>query len=96
MAEDRGVAEIARGRIARAAECDGTRMARHFAKSERTLYRAAKTGLMSADLVRRKLPRAKPQGMTTMWLAFLVIFLGLRQRTWQPRPSIPDPPWRRI
>jgi hypothetical protein len=27
---------------------------------------------------------------------FLLIFEGQRQRTWQPRPSLPDPPWRRI
>ena len=27
---------------------------------------------------------------------FLLIFSGWRQRTWPPRPSLPDPPWRRI
>jgi hypothetical protein len=32
----------------------------------------------------------------TMWVAFLSIFEGQRQRTWPPPPSLPDPLWRRI
>src|ERR1700738_2210491 len=32
----------------------------------------------------------------TTWWPFLPIFEGQRQRTWPPRPSLPDPLWRRI